>query len=155
MTYTAHLDQLTIEVASPFLKRPVLITPAQYRLLVALFDGFTGTQRELAARSGYGSAGAVNDALQQLHRLGLAWHKASRGRLGQTQARIRRGVQVLNRAVTNVRQRLEDLQNHSSKKTLSDGEHLPDLSWQALGERFKRQRRRYHRAWSTKERSWD
>lgn len=143
--YRAHLDQLSIEVHSPFLKRSTLISPRQYQLLVIVHDGWTGSQRELAARAGYASAGGVNDALVQLHRLGLAWHKTLRGRAGSTTAKIRRGVHVVNRAVTNVRQRLSELQNHSLKREPSADEHFARVSWTALGELFKRQRLVYAR----------
>lgn len=132
--YTAHLDSLTVEVWSPFLRRGVFISPQQYRLIAAVFDGFKGTQRELAALVGY-TIGGCNDTLQQMRRLGLIFVQTTRGRFGCTTVRARRGIRVLNRAVANVRERL--VKKINLVRSVSAREHSssaePPITWEALG----------------------
>lgn len=102
------LDNLTISVWSPGLRREVLISPNQYRLMVTVFAGWSGHQRALAAATGYSIAG-LNGALHQLRRLGLVVTSSTRGRLGSTYARVRKFAKVIERHVLNVRQHLVDI----------------------------------------------
>lgn len=97
--YRRHLDSLTIAVHSPFFERrhhrPAMISAQQYRLVAAVHSGWSGTQRDLAARTGY-SIGGLNDALRSLRGLGIIAVRATRGRFGRTALNIVRGVHVVN-----------------------------------------------------------
>lgn len=98
MAYTRHLDTMTVAIETPFWRkthrRPAQITMRQYKLLVKVFDGYTGTQRELARETGY-TLGGVNMALDSLHSLGALVVDTTKGRLGRTILRLRRGVRML------------------------------------------------------------
>lgn len=114
--YTAHLDCLTIPVETALSKKlgrgPVMITPQQYRLVAAVFDGWRGQQRDLAARLGY-TIGGVNKALRHLARLGFWNLTTQRGRHGWTQVRVQ-AIRVVGGLARAVREMFPNVERDSS-----------------------------------------
>lgn len=127
--YTAHLDRLTIPVYSPLMRKlkrwqRVWITEQQYRVVAraAATNGWTGTQRELAAELGY-TIGGLNDAINILHRLGIINRHATRGRYGTTTLTLQDGVYIIPAASpANVRYVVEKKETPRTYVR----EHLPD-----------------------------
>jgi len=132
--YTQHLDDLTIPMETPFWRkthgRPAYITEHQARLITAIQDGYCGTQRELAAQTGY-TIGGLNDALKSLRNLGAIVVLTTRGRLGRTIIRLRRGVRRLFSDV-NVRITSRRGNRESNQRT----ERRPNISEKQLVERY-------------------
>jgi len=135
MSYTAHRDQLTVEVFSPFHNRIWKITPRQYQLMCRIFSGRRFTLAELGAEIGYSRSG-LQAALQALVTGGLVVVRTRLGRFGWTFAKVRPGV-VATKVVDRIRDVISNvlqLGTSSSSSSSKNGSLMEDIQYDVFFE---------------------
>jgi hypothetical protein len=126
--------RMTVKVWSPYLRRNVLVTPTEWRMLVKVANAHGRfTQRQLAALAGV-SLAFVNHVLRNMDRLGVIVKRTRLGRLGWTRASLRDGVHLVGErpSPVNVSERSTSLSTYEVPRSTLENIYRT-LPWMAPG----------------------
>lgn len=107
-------DRLIVVVWSPLHQRQWTISDAQYSVMTAVYSGWSGSQRGLAAKVGLSLHG-LERSVASLVNGGLLTKMTTRGRRGHTRLKVRDGVFVIGNVPTKVRTSLETTESTTTR----------------------------------------